>query len=105
MSIPASTKSFIRNVVTKTGGIYIHVPFCQKRCIYCDFYSTTYGLEWKRSYVSALKREMLLRRSEVDSTRVPSLYIGGGTPSQLPSDLLIDVFEAIRDNFTLTDDA
>ena len=105
MSIPASTKSFIRNVVTKTGGIYIHVPFCQKRCIYCDFYSTTYGLEWKRSYVSALKREMLLRRSEVDSTRVPSLYIGGGTPSQLPSDLLIDVFQAIRDNFTLTDDA
>ena len=105
MSIPVSTKSYIRNVVTKTGGIYIHVPFCQKRCIYCDFYSTTCGLEWKRSYVSALKREMLLRRTEIDASRVPSLYIGGGTPSQLPASLLLEMFQAIADNFTLADDA
>ncbi len=105
MSIPVSTKSYIRNVVTKTGGIYIHVPFCQKRCIYCDFYSTTCGLEWKRSYVSALKREMLLRRTEIDASRVPSLYIGGGTPSQLPASLLLEMFQAITDNFTLADDA
>lgn len=105
MSIPVSTKSFIRNVVTKTGGIYIHVPFCQKRCIYCDFYSTTYGLTWKRSYVSALRREMLLRRSEIDSSRVPSLYIGGGTPSQLPSSLLLEMFQAIKESFTLADEA
>ena len=105
MSIPVSTKSYIRNVVTKTGGIYIHVPFCQKRCIYCDFYSTTCGLEWKRSYVSALKREMLLRRTEIDASRVPSLYIGGGTPSQLPASLLLEVFQAITDNFMLADDA
>lgn len=105
MSIPVSTKSFIRNVVTRTGGIYIHVPFCQKRCIYCDFYSTTYGLEWKRSYVSALRHEMLLRRSEIDSTRVPSLYIGGGTPSQLPSFLLLEMFQAIAETFTMADNA
>ena len=105
MYIPVSTKSFIRNVVTKTGGIYIHVPFCQKRCIYCDFYSTTLGLEWKRLYVSALKREMLLRRSEIDFARVPSLYIGGGTPSQLPTSLLLEMFRAINDLFTLADNA
>lgn len=105
MYIPVSTKSFIRNVVTKTGGIYIHVPFCQKRCIYCDFYSTTLGLEWKRLYVSALKREMLLRRSEIDFARVPSLYIGGGTPSQLSSSLLLEMFRAINDLFTLADNA
>lgn len=105
MYIPVSTKSFIRNVVTKTGGIYIHVPFCQKRCIYCDFYSTTLGLEWKRLYVSALKREMLLRRSEIDFARVPSLYIGGGTPSQLPTSLLLEMFRAIKDLFTLADNA
>ena len=105
MSIPVSTKSFIRNVVTKAGGIYIHVPFCQKRCIYCDFYSTTFGLEWKRSYVSALRREMLLRRSEIDPSRVPSLYIGGGTPSQLPLSLLLEMFQAITETFTLADEA
>lgn len=105
MSIPVSTKSFTRNVVTKTGGIYIHVPFCQKRCIYCDFYSTTYGPEWKRFYVSALKHEMLLRRTEIDSSRVPSLYIGGGTPSQLPSALLLEVFRSITETFTFANDA
>lgn len=105
MSIPVSTKSFTRNVVTKTGGIYIHVPFCQKRCIYCDFYSTTYGPEWKRFYVSALKQEMLLRRTEIDSSRVPSLYIGGGTPSQLSSSLLVEMFQAVMETFSLADDA
>lgn len=105
MSIPVSTKSSTRSVVTKTGGIYIHVPFCQSRCIYCDFYSTTYGAEWKRSYVDTLKREIQLRREEIDVTRVPSLYIGGGTPSQLPSTLLQEVFRAIQENFTLAKDA
>ncbi|MBR6169109.1 MAG: radical SAM family heme chaperone HemW [Bacteroidaceae bacterium] len=105
MSIPVFTKSFIRNVVTKVGGVYIHVPFCKKRCIYCDFYSTTSGFEWKRSYISALKREMRLRRSEIDFSRVPSLYIGGGTPSQLPSDLLIELFQTAKDNFTLSEGA
>ena len=105
MSIPVSTKSSTRSVVTKTGGIYIHVPFCQSRCIYCDFYSTTYGAEWKRSYVDSLKREIQLRREEIDVTRVPSLYIGGGTPSQLPSTLLQEVFRAIQENFTLAKDA
>ena len=105
MYIPVSTKSFIRNVVTNTGAIYIHVPFCQKRCIYCDFYSTTYGAEWKRSYVDTLKCEMQLRREEIDAARVPSLYIGGGTPSQLPSTLLQEVFLAIQENFTLAKDA
>lgn len=105
MSIPVSTKSSTRSVVTKTGGIYIHVPFCQSRCIYCDFYSTTYGAEWKRSYVDTLKREMQLRREEINTSRVPSLYIGGGTPSQLPSSLLQEVFLAIQDNFTLDKNA
>lgn len=91
--------------MTKAGGIYIHVPFCRSRCIYCDFYSTTYGTEWKQSYVNALKHEMQLRRAEVDSSRVPSLYIGGGTPSQLPPTLLTEIFQSINDNFTLTKDA
>ena len=104
MSIPVSTKSSTRNV-TKAGGIYIHVPFCQKRCIYCDFYSTTCGLEWKQVYVKALAREMERRRAETDLSRVPSLYIGGGTPSQLPPSLMEEVFQAILSNFTLLPEA
>lgn len=91
--------------MTKAGGIYIHVPFCQKRCIYCDFYSTTCGLEWKQVYVKALSREMERRRAETDLSRVPSLYIGGGTPSQLPPSLMEEVFLAILFNFTLLPEA
>lgn len=105
MSIPVSTKSSTRSVVTKRGGIYIHVPFCQSRCIYCDFYSTTYGVEWKRSYLDALKREMQLRRTETDAAHIPSLYIGGGTPSQLPPAMLQEMFRGIKENFRLLPDA
>ncbi len=42
------------------AGIYIHIPFCESRCIYCDFYSTT-SLKWKDDYVDALCKEMKLR--------------------------------------------
>ena len=48
---------------------------------------------------------MLLRRTEIDSSRVPSLYIGGGTPSQLSSSLLVEMFQAVMETFSLADDA
>jgi len=86
-------------------GIYIHIPFCQSRCIYCDFYSTTFGAEWKPQYVSALLREMEMRSDELHNTPVSSLYLGGGTPSQLPVELLQKVFNGIADHFSLTSDA
>lgn len=87
------------------GGVYIHVPFCKSRCIYCDFYSTTFGQEWKQYYVEALCREMSLRHSEICSSRVHSLYIGGGTPSQLHTELLGRIFESVSKFFSFTHDA
>ncbi len=87
------------------AGIYIHVPFCQSRCAYCDFYSTTEGGEWKSQYLSALQREMEARRHEVEGRLIDTLYIGGGTPSQLPTDLLCRMFEAVTSLFTLKPDA
>ncbi len=67
------------------AGIYIHIPFCQSRCIYCDFYSTV-QLERRKEYVDALLREMRDRRDELppDLRAYHTLYIGGGTPSTLP---------------------
>ena len=60
------------------AGLYIHIPFCKSRCLYCDFYSTT-SLDMRQRYVDALCRELDLRgKSGVDT-----IYIGGGTPSQL----------------------
>lgn len=87
------------------GGIYIHVPFCKSRCIYCDFYSTTLGMEWMSLYVDALCREMRLRANEIDVARAHSLYIGGGTPSQLPPHLLRKIFDAVKGIFTFSADA
>lgn len=87
------------------NSIYIHIPFCQSRCIYCDFYSTTYGHNIMASYVQALIREMVRRKHYIECSRVDTLYIGGGTPSLLPTELLTTIFDAIRHNFTLTPNA
>lgn len=48
---------------TNLSGIYIHVPFCQSRCIYCDFYSTVYGEDFKDRYVERLLKEMADRKT------------------------------------------
>ena len=68
------------------AGLYIHVPFCKSRCIYCGFYSTT-QLQMRQRYIDAVCREMELTAPEwlssTGGTPVSTVYIGGGTPSQL----------------------
>ena len=64
------------------AGLYIHIPFCASRCIYCGFYSTT-QLSQQDRYVDALCREMELRPLSSDPSPLTSVYLGGGTPSQL----------------------
>lgn len=64
------------------AGIYIHIPFCKKRCIYCDFYSTTDNRLAER-YIDALCTELTHRITEIDRNNITTIYIGGGTPSQL----------------------
>lgn len=68
------------------AGLYVHIPFCKSRCIYCGFYSSTL-LNLQDRYVDAVCREMRLRRNSPDdghdSPRISTVYIGGGTPSQL----------------------
>ena len=85
--------------------MYIHFPFCRSRCIYCDFYSTTLGQDMMASYVRAIEREMALRKDYLETSRVHTIYIGGGTPSLLPTDLLHRLFEAIGRSWTLDDKA
>jgi len=72
------------------AGIYIHIPFCRSRCIYCGFYSTT-SLELRQRYVEAVCREMEIRGSAPVST----IYLGGGTPSQLTIPQLKQIFEPL----------
>ena len=71
------------------AGIYIHIPFCKSRCIYCGFYSTT-ALDLRQRYVDALCREMEERSFPPSS--INTIYLGGGTPSQLTIPQLRQLF-------------
>ncbi|MBQ9559222.1 MAG: radical SAM family heme chaperone HemW [Bacteroidaceae bacterium] len=83
------------------AGIYIHIPFCRSRCIYCDFFSTTLPPSWHQPYVEALERELDLRASELAALVTASapapltLYLGGGTPSLLSPALLSRLLSAV----------
>ena len=82
------------------AGIYLHIPFCKKRCIYCDFYSTTRS-ELRTRYVDALCRELRLRRDYLQGETVRTLYLGGGTPSQLTAEELRQLFDTLKACFDL----
>ena len=80
------------------AGLYIHIPFCASRCIYCGFYSTTH-LDLRQQYVDAVCREMSIRGTGclIGSNQKPvplidTIYLGGGTPSQLTPDQLRQLF-------------
>ena len=72
------------------AGIYVHVPFCSSRCVYCGFYSTT-GLELRERYVDAVCKEIELRRS---NNPIRTIYLGGGTPSQLSTEQLKRILDS-----------
>ena len=86
------------------AGIYIHVPFCSSRCIYCDFYSTTYGMEMRSAYVEALCREMAERKQELNGQEISTLYFGGGTPSLLSLEQMGKIVHALREHFNFSPD-
>lgn len=77
------------------AGIYLHIPFCKTRCIYCDFYSTTRS-ELKTRYVHALCSELEMRKEYLKGERVETIYFGGGTPSQLEEGDFRQLFETIQ---------
>jgi oxygen-independent coproporphyrinogen-3 oxidase len=74
-------------------SLYVHVPFCQSRCHYCDFPSWT-SLELIRPYVAALLKELGGLSPWLEAAQVDTLYIGGGTPSLLPPDLVAEIVRA-----------
>lgn len=76
------------------AGIYLHIPFCARRCLYCDFFSNT-DKKWKEKYVEALIGELELRRDYLGGERVETVYFGGGTPSQLSAEAFERIFEQL----------
>lgn len=90
------------------AGIYIHIPFCKSRCIYCDFYSTTCK-EYIPKYIDALTRELIFRADYLQTGgRLPdigTIYIGGGTPSLLDTAHIHRILDIIYKVYPVSEQA
>lgn len=86
------------------AGLYIHVPFCAKRCIYCDFFSNT-EMTYKEPYINALVDEMELRKEYIGGEKIETIYFGGGTPSRLTASDFGIIFQAIFKSFDISENA
>ncbi len=90
-----------------SGGfaLYLHAPFCRRKCPYCDFYSETIcDRDVMSRYAQALYREMNARAKDYAGLTLQSIYLGGGTPSLLPVELVQGILARIRDSFDLAHD-
>lgn len=84
------------------SGIYIHIPFCRKRCNYCDFFFIT-NTKLKSEYLSALKNEILLHSESYKNEKFDTVFFGGGTPSVLSDIEVAEVINLLRSNFNISD--
>ena len=89
-----------------TLGIYLHIPFCLKKCLYCDFCSFPVegGKDVREAYCRELCRRMRNARALCSDRTVNTVYIGGGTPTLLPSDCFSMLFDTLRESFSLSPD-
>ncbi len=82
-------------------GIYIHVPFCAKKCAYCDFYSENYRKNTASQYVEAVIRNL---KAYSDKSRLTdTVYFGGGTPSLLSPEQIKIILDTVENNFVLSE--
>ena len=92
-------------MIKKELELYVHIPFCVKKCAYCDFLSGPAGEQERTSYIDALIREICRRGSEYCGYEVSTVFVGGGTPSILEGEDTARIFCELRKNFVLRDDA
>lgn len=76
-------------------GLYLHIPFCKAKCIYCDFYSLPHSEEKMDAYTAALQRDLIRWADQVKGHTVDTIYFGGGTPSYLGADRLCRILETV----------
>lgn len=86
-------------------SLYIHIPFCRKKCLYCDFLSAPASDAEIESYVNLLCREIEKQSIFYKEHRVISLFLGGGTPSLLPADRIGEILRRIQNCFQVAEDA
>ena len=87
----------------KNLGIYIHIPFCVKKCSYCDFVSFANKNNYIEEYVNALKKE--IKDNKRNDYEIDTIYIGGGTPSFIDAKYISEIFKVIKENFNVNSNA
>ncbi|MDA3909886.1 MAG: radical SAM family heme chaperone HemW [Bacteroidales bacterium] len=83
------------------AGVYLHIPFCRRKCAYCDFYSVARPALME-PFIEALKQE--IRQTQIQET-VNTIYFGGGTPSMLPENAIVAILKLISEQFELSENA
>lgn len=90
----------------KEIGMYIHIPFCKQKCNYCDFYSLANEEEWIPRYIKSVVEEIKEKSKSPDFVfQVKTIYLGGGTPSFIPSNYITQILQAIYNNYQVDKDA
>lgn len=88
-------------------GIYVHIPFCKQKCLYCDFISYSNKLDCVIKYVERLKKEIddVADKIDINSNIVNTIYIGGGTPSYIDEKYIAEILEKIKSRFNIEENA
>lgn len=86
-------------------SVYVHIPFCQKKCAYCDFASFAGSLGKVDAYLTAIEKEVRDYGARFSGAHVKSLYVGGGTPTLLGAAQIARLFQCLSECFTFTSDA
>ena len=89
----------------KKLGIYIHIPFCKRKCHYCDFISFSGKQELIEQYINSLKKEINDYRINKEEYLIDTIYFGGGTPSYIESKYIIDILQELKQKFNISKEA
>ncbi len=89
----------------KNLGIYIHIPFCKKKCEYCDFVSFSGTQNMQEEYVEVLNLDIKNSSKLVSDYEVDTIYFGGGTPSYIESKYILNILKKIKDNYKVAKNA
>jgi oxygen-independent coproporphyrinogen-3 oxidase len=102
---PYLSFSGIDNRQNNMLSLYIHIPFCVRKCPYCGFYSTGYSQQHADDYVVSLHKQASGCQTAYKGRRFNTVYLGGGTPTVLSSEQSFGIMNVIKDHFTIADDA
>ena len=93
---PDTKENNMKKKVLPTLGLYIHIPFCKSKCLYCDFYSLPRGEKQMDRYTAALLKHLAEIAPQAAMQKVDTVYFGGGTPSYLGAKRLIKILKAVK---------